>query len=281
MIELRELQLCQLDIALDIKKICEENDIKYFLIAGTLLGAVRHKGFIPWDDDLDIGMLREDYNKFIEVCQTKLPDHLFLQTWDTDKGFAFPFCKIMLKGTVFREEANGDADTESMIFVDIFPFDNRVDNKLKRKYYWYSGEIAKKLLQYKLGYNMAVRSKHKILHKILKILSFFVSKCRLKETIIRAQENSNKKETRYVLNSCSAYGDKEMMEKSGAVVEMLSFEGYDFAVPIGRDQLLKNTYGDYMKLPPVEKRGNRHKAVNATLGAYVIRNHASREENCL
>lgn len=116
MIELRKLQLCQLDIALDIKELCDKHSIPYLLIVGTLLGAVRHKGFIPWDDDLDIGMLREDYNHFIKLCKTDLPDHLLLQTWDVDDNFAYSFAQIMLKGTVYREEANGTAQTNSMFF---------------------------------------------------------------------------------------------------------------------------------------------------------------------
>lgn len=276
MIELRELQLCQLDIALDIKDICDRNGIKYYLIGGTLLGAVRHGGFIPWDDDLDIGMLRNDYNRFVSICEENLPDHLFLQTWDTDEGYALPFCKIMLKGTVFKEEVDCHSGSKSMIFVDVFPFDNRDDSIFRRKLNMFVNETARKLLQYKMGYDISVRSKHTVLHFFLKTISRLCSKNTLKKIIIAAETKPNKRSTKYVMNSCGAYRDREALERSGLEIEILKFEGYDFNVPIGRNQLLRNMYGDYMILPPVEKRGNRHKAVEADIGEYKIRNQANR-----
>lgn len=271
MIELRDLQLCQLDIALEIKKICDENNIPYFLIGGTLLGAVRHKGFIPWDDDLDIGFLRKEYDRFIEICKSKLPAHLFLQTWDTDKGYALPFAKVMLKGTKFREEANGTSKAQDMIFVDVFPFDNMPDNVIKGKIYFIIEETAKKLLQYKLGYDMSSRSEHKILHKMLKMFSHMFSVNFLKRCIYLYQTKENGKRTRFLVNYNGAYRDKEKFSVTNIKTVPLSFEGYDFTGPAGWNELLKNMYGDYMELPPIEKRGNRHKAVDADMGNYIIK----------
>ena len=99
MLETKALQLSkihslQIKIALEIKRICEKNGLPYFIIAGTLLGAVRHGGFIPWDDDMDFGLLREDYEKFIEACKTDLSDEFFLHTWDTDPEYPFSYAKI-------------------------------------------------------------------------------------------------------------------------------------------------------------------------------------------
>lgn len=94
---LRKVQLAQLDMAKEVKRICNKYNINYFMDSGTLLGAVRHKGFIPWDDDLDFGMLREDYEKFLKVAPTELNSKYFLQTWKNDDGFPYGFSKIRKK----------------------------------------------------------------------------------------------------------------------------------------------------------------------------------------
>ena len=82
--ELAKIQNCQLDMAIEVKRICEKYKLRYFLAYGSMLGAVRHKGFIPWDDDLDIGMPREDYDQFVFICQTDLDPDYQLITWKND-----------------------------------------------------------------------------------------------------------------------------------------------------------------------------------------------------
>lgn len=100
---LRKVQLKQLEIAKEIKRVCEENEIGYFLCYGTFLGAVRHKGFIPWDDDLDLGMLRADYEKFCRIAPSALKPEFCLQTWYTDPNYGLPFGKVMLRNTIYLE----------------------------------------------------------------------------------------------------------------------------------------------------------------------------------
>lgn len=277
MIALRDLQLCQLDIALEIKRICEKNNIPYFLIGGTLLGAVRHKGFIPWDDDLDIGFLRKDYDRFLEVCKTELSEEMFLQTWDTDEYYGLPFGKVMLKGTRFRESANGTAAAQSMIFVDIFPYDDMPENGFKLKVQFLIEEMSKKLLLYKYGYDMGQRSDHKMFHKLLRFVSRFFSKKFLKKAIYNAQTKCNNLATSRAINYNGAYRDKEWLRVQESIeLTELVFEGYEFSAPKNWDELLKNMYGDYMQLPPEDKRGNRHAAVEADMGKYLVKNNAPR-----
>ena len=109
---------------MEIKRVCEENDIRYFLSDGTFLGAVRHQGFIPWDDDMDMGMLRADYEKFCRVAPTALKPEYCLETWDLDAGYGLPFAKVMKRNTVYLEGKKNTKMREKGFYVDIFPFDN-------------------------------------------------------------------------------------------------------------------------------------------------------------
>ena len=102
-IDIKHLQACELIIAEEIKRICEKHSIKYFLLAGSMLGAIRHKGFIPWDDDMDFGMLRSDYEQFCEVCQDDLNPQFELVNWNTDANYPFSYGKIVLKKTHIKE----------------------------------------------------------------------------------------------------------------------------------------------------------------------------------
>ena len=121
---LRRVQLTLLEIAVEIKRVCEENDIRYFLSDGTLLGAVRHQGFIPWDDDMDMGMLRADYEKFCRIAPKALKPEYCLETWNTDSGYGLPFAKVMKRNTVYLESKKNTKMREKGFYIDVFPFDN-------------------------------------------------------------------------------------------------------------------------------------------------------------
>ena len=120
---LRKVQLVQLEIAKEISRVCDENGIKYFLTGGTLLGAVRHGGFIPWDDDLDIGMFRQDYEKFLEIAPVSLREQYRIIDWKSDQSYPHPMGKVIKKGTLYKESKRKDQG-EQGIWVDVFPYDN-------------------------------------------------------------------------------------------------------------------------------------------------------------
>ena len=118
---LREIQLCQLQILKDLAKVCDDNNINYMLASGSLIGAVRHRGFIPWDDDIDVYMTLEDYKKFSEIGQKCLGDKYFVQNWYTEKGFGYFWTQLRMNGTTSMPLKCKDWDIHFGIHIDIFP----------------------------------------------------------------------------------------------------------------------------------------------------------------
>lgn len=141
--DLRKAQLLMLKILKEVHRICEKNGIHYFLSDGTLIGAIRHNGFIPWDDDLDIGMLRADYEKFKAAVQTELAEEFIFQSVETDNGCALPFAKVMLKNTKWLEAATKSKKTRKDmqgIYIDVFPYDKiPADLNIQKRHYWKFG----------------------------------------------------------------------------------------------------------------------------------------------
>lgn len=129
---LRKVQLVQLEILIEVDRACKENGIRYWLDSGTLLGAVRHKGFIPWDDDLDIAMQRADYDRFLELAPSILGENYFLQHWNNDPGYPLPWAKVRKKGTIYTEYQFQNLNSYNGIYIDVFPFDFYGADKIKQ-----------------------------------------------------------------------------------------------------------------------------------------------------
>ena len=125
---LRKVQNAELDILKEFIEICRKINVRYYVIDGTLLGAVRHQGFIPWDDDIDIGMFREDYEKFVALAPQVLPECLFLQTYRTDEEYYRNSGKIRNSNTTMIETVVKDLRMNHGVFIDIFPLDNYPTN---------------------------------------------------------------------------------------------------------------------------------------------------------
>lgn len=129
---IRQVQLTQLEILIEVDKICREHDIKYFLTNGTLLGAVRHKGFIPWDDDIDIGMCRKDYDIFLKIANKELDEKYFCQSIHSEADYYLPFAKIRKNKTKYIEASTKHLDINKGVYIDVFPIDNVPDNAIAR-----------------------------------------------------------------------------------------------------------------------------------------------------
>ena len=256
---INELQEVQLEIALEVKHICDKLNLQYFLIGGTLLGAVRHKGFIPWDDDFDLGMPRKDYDKFIQYCSKELNTKYFLHCHETDPEYWYNYAKIRKNGTLFEERSISKIDTHKGIFVDIFPLDN-VISPYSRFLELQSILVSQlRLIIYRkrgldLKYNF--NRKQRILFLIMKKLKI-ASVAKLQLRIMTIYTNRS---TAYWVSFGSNYSHiTETMPKDKYLPSgNLEFEGTLFKVPADYDYVLTRLFGDYMVLPPVEQRVGRH-----------------------
>lgn len=274
--ELRKVQLIQLQIAKEIKRICDKNDIDYILDSGTLLGAVRHKGFIPWDDDMDIGMTRKNYNRFIEAAKTELGDEYFLQTWETDKNYPMPFAKIRLNGTKFVENVFERAEMHQGIYVDVFPYDvwpesRRKQKRLYRKRLYIQSMIMMKCHYLKFKSNAAWKYALKlIMFTFIRFLSLFRSKSSLIKRYAKITEKFNLLESNKLYEQTVNFRFGYWVIPKSCFEDLigLQFEDEEFKCPGNYDEYLSTVYGDYMVLPPEEKRGKGHNIIKADLGNY-------------
>ncbi len=266
--QLRKVQLIELEIAKDVKRVCEENGIRYFLYRGTFLGAVRHQGFIPWDDDMDFGMLREDYEKFRKIAPEKLGKDYCFQDWGTNESYALPFGKVRKRGTLFVE-AKCARQPENGIYIDIYPLDYAPAEERERK------ALAKKLLHLfrvklmKSRYTPWMEEdriiwKKRIGYLLYQAAAIFVSNRKLTalyENLVRAVPEGD---TLYEQSALpiAYYFDREWLSS----VKEYPYEDTTFAGPENFDAFLASLYGDYMTLPPEGKRENRHQIQELSFG---------------
>lgn len=263
---LRTLQLVELKILLEIKRICESHNIKYFLIGGTLLGAVRHQGFIPWDDDIDIGMLRPDYIRFQEVFpHTTLPEYS-LETYNTDAGWSAVFGKVRLKNTKYSEPAYENVLENNGIWIDIFPFDNIPSSNTVKRFQSITYTIIESTLRFKYGHQ--IQKSQRIIGKTYQFAYKVLSIILPREFILKTRElilqRYNKYPTEYIKNWPFKSAKREYFDE----LTELPFETVQFPVPKKYHEYLTSFYGDYMKIPPEEERP-QHSPYEPYFGEYA------------
>ena len=256
---LRELQLKELNILEHVLNICESNNILYFMLSGTLLGAVRHKGFIPWDDDIDLGMPREDYERFILIAQKDLPEFLRIQNFKINKNYRKYYSKIEdIRYSVRRDDA---LDINNCcIWIDIFPLDGMPSNFLKKNLHMLSLLYRRLLHTYSL-YNQVInfKKKRKFLEKFLiKIGGVIVRYIKFNPDkhlyhIDSLLKKYPYEQSEYIVNFTGAYKFKEMFPRSYYKRGMMyDFEHLKLRGPVEYDKILTQQYNDYMT-PPSEK----------------------------
>ena len=269
---LLKLHKCQIILINEIIRICKKNNIKCFVIAGTLLGAIRHKGFIPWDDDMDIGMLRDDYELFLAKAKEELGTEFFLQNFETDSNYGLPFSKLLLKDTVLVEKNSSKNHAKKGIYVDIFPYDNSPDDQNLARKHDKKTYFLKRLFIAKQNYCVWNKNEYKkrAAYAVLKFISFFVSKEKINAELENEIQKYNAVKSEKVVNIGGAYGyEKECLERRWFdKITEVPFEDTTVPIPGEYVEFLEYFYGDYMTPPPEDKRYNRHNLVELDFGPY-------------
>lgn len=261
----QEIRPCLLGILEFIDKVCKDNNIRYFLSGGTLLGAARHKGFIPWDDDIDIMMLRDDYNRLFEVCP-KDSRYALLNCKNTPH-FPYAYGKAIDKKTIKIEPVRKSSQLIGLD-VDIFPIDSLPDDDDEtEKFYLEIAKMSRRLSLQLSSYGKGASLSRTIARNIRlfllriseKIGITSVDKCTNKFDILAQKYNQS--QTLYCgVTSISHYGIKEKNLKSNYENSVkVTFEGKSYPAPKGYCDYLAQLYGkDYMELPPIEQRQTHH-----------------------
>ncbi|MGX7303749.1 LicD family protein [Enterococcus columbae] len=256
--KLRKLQLTELELLKEVDRICRKNNIDYSLYAGTLLGAVRHKGFIPWDDDADIAFRPKEYQKFFEACKNDLnTEKFFLQDYRTDPNYRWGYAKLRRKNSAFIRKGQEHMKYQNGICIDLFVLYNVPNNILLRIFYNFIFLIIRKCLYSEAGMVSAPHTLLRIWYRILYIIPrnlifSFANKLIYKQPseLISQMYYPNLKRCKYGI---PAYAMEEFTE--------LEFEDTVFKVFKEYDKILKFIYGDYLMLPPKEKRNSHNPTV--------------------
>lgn len=232
---LRNLQLRMLEILKSVDAICKKHDIPYWLSSGTLLGAIRHGGFIPWDDDIDIELLREDYLKLLDILPKELPEEYVLQTTDTDSGYVYLYAKVRDTNSYIEEKCVFNKHFEYKgAFIDIFPLEPTYKIFSKIASVCYNRMCLGVVEKSKTG--QAFRFNYNLLTKIVFPLLRFIS------------PSFNKGMIHYTYG-VGFLNEEKKLEEIFPLCK-LSFEGHEFNAPKDCDTYLKRLYGnDYMKIP--------------------------------
>ena len=257
-LSLQEIKQIELDILKMFHAFCVENNIRYFISHGTLLGALRYKGFIPWDDDLDVLVPREDYDRLIAIFQDS--ERYRMLSFERNRDYRFPYAKLC-DMTTRKVEAGYNNGVEVGLDIDVFPLDHWDDDLEKAK------EEVKRQKRNRFRLDLTKLEKPDSRHPAKRFIKgILMALCKVRgsayyvEKIIKVANKPEQKGSRYMGGKAwNVYGERDILpaEVFAKAIE-LEFEGEKFFAPVGYDTFLTSLYGDYLPEPPVEKRKTHH-----------------------
>lgn len=245
---LQRHQQVLLELLTEFDRICRHHDIGYVLFAGSALGAVRHQGFIPWDDDLDVAMLRADYERFLQIAPEELGEKYFLQG-EFSHHWPMFFSKLRKNGTACMERfVPRDPAMHQGIYIDIFPVDNLSDSAFGRKLQFAASKVVIAKGLSRRGYLTDSLAK-----KVFMALCALVPMKPVR-ALARMDKKENTRQVHTFFGAASRY-EKNIFPREWFQQRVLAgFEGEQFPVSACADAMLERIYGDYMTLPPEEER---------------------------
>lgn len=269
---LEEIKQVELELLTQFHNTCSDLDLRYSLGGGTLLGAIRHKGFIPWDDDIDVMMPRPDYDRFIQFCkeqQSRLPYRLF--SYETVDNYIFLESKLASPRTVIIDKSlNTAKETKLGVYIDIFPIDGLGMNEKEAVSQFMRTSLKREVLNAKTWSHFFRSKTHPFYYEPIRLGVYILSRFAKPQQLLKSIDRINRKldfdKTIYAGSVCGAYRLKEIMETSVySEYTDVDFENKKFKMIKDYDAYLKKHYGKYMELPPVEKQVTHH-----TFDAYWV-----------
>lgn len=254
------LHQADLEIVKQVVALCDKYGLMYYMLGGSMLGAIRHKGFIPWDDDIDLGMPRKDYERFLELAPKELSKNLKIVNYKTDESYRYYITRVQDVESKVMERRYASEGKYTFLSIDIFPLDGTPNNKIARK--WYCFKLLAHRAMSSLHYKDFVSTKNRNWKEALfvwlvlklptdKMFNFHkeLDKCD------RMLKKYPMEKSRYTGNMMGAYRTKELIPTSWyGDSSFYDFEGIKLRGIKEYDSYLKQLYGDYMQLPPEEKR---------------------------
>lgn len=257
-IEREELKKLQVKILDCFDAFCKKNNYKYWLDYGTLLGAIRHKGFIPWDDDVDIAMLREDYERAAKTFNSQTDGRYVFQTPSNDKETCYPFGKLIDTSSVLYEY--GETGIETGVYIDVFVYDNSPNNeKIVKRIFW-KRDFLGRIRRLQLPMRKEISGMKRFAYKIGSFVLNPMSRGIINRALDRNARQCEKLETKNVSAFTDPYDPTYFCVEKSIFQDLIEveFEGKMYPAPRQYSYWLGVLYGDYMKLPPIDRRVHQH-----------------------